>query len=425
MESNRAWNNQSTAMSESAYQWNKPIISSLLDTDFYKLTMLQAVHHQSPNVEVEYSFIVRSKEDLTHLIPQVREQLEHLANLEVRDDELRFVFDSRYREYLTDDFQRFLALFRFNLRYVHVSQVDGQISIRVRGPMVHTMLFEIPVLAIVSELRNRTMNPDVQLSQVRDRLYQKFEWLEKNATKEELADFRVSDFSTRRRLSQVAQREVVEIMRRDFPGQFVGTSNPMLAYEFNLPLIGTMAHEWLMLHQQTDVRLVNSQKAALENWVREYRGRLGIALTDVISSDYFLNKDFDLYFAKLYDGLRHDSGSPFTWADKCINRYEVLRIDPKSKELMFSDSLNFEKALAIHRHVGGRARVGFGIGTNLACDVEGVEPLSIVMKLVRVNGAAVVKFSDDPVKNVCEDKSFLHYAASVFGIKEFNDKAAK
>lgn len=425
MSTNQAWNSPSTAKSESAYQWNKPIITSLLDTDFYKFTMLQAVHHQHANVEVEYAFIVRSKEDLTHLIPEVREQLEHLANLQVRDDELRFVFDSRYREYLTDDFQRFLALFRFNLRYVHVSQVDGQISIRVRGPMVHTMLFEIPVLAIVSELRNRTMNPDVQLSQVRDRLYQKFEWLEKNATKEELADFRVSDFSTRRRLSQVAQREVVEIMRRDFPGQFVGTSNPMLAYEFNLPLIGTMAHEWLMLHQQTDCRLVNSQKDALENWVREYRGRLGIALTDVISSDYFLNKDFDLYHAKLYDGLRHDSGSPFTWADKCIKRYEELRIDPKSKELMFSDSLNFEKALAIYRHVGGRARVGFGIGTNLACDVEGVEPLSIVMKLVRVNEAAVVKFSDDPVKNVCEDPSFLQYAASVFGIKEFNDKVGK
>lgn len=425
MESNRAWNTPVIGKTESIYKWNQPLLSSVLDTDFYKLTMLQAVHHQHANVDVEYAFIVRSKENLSHLIPEVREQLEHLASLQAREDELRFVFDPRFREYLTDDFRRFLALFRFNLRYVHVAQVDGQISIRVRGPMVHTMLFEIAVLAIVSELRNRTKYPDVQLSQVRDRLYQKFEWLEKNATKEELADFRVSDFSTRRRLSQTVQREVVDIMRRDFPGQFVGTSNPMLAYEFDLPLIGTMAHEWLMLHQQTDVRLVNSEKAALENWVREYRGRLGIALTDVISSDYFLNKDFDLYFAKLYDGLRHDSGCPFAWADKCIKRYEELRIDPKGKELMFSDSLNFEKALAIHRHVGGRARVGFGIGTSLACDVDGVEPLSIVMKLVRVNGAAVVKFSDDPVKNVCEDPSFLNYAASVFGIKEINDKVSK
>lgn len=410
---------------ESIFAKNRPIISSLLDTDYYKLTMMQAVLHQFPNVEVEYKLIVRSKENLTHLIPEVREELEHLANLQVRDDELRFVFDPRYREYLTPDFRRFLGLFRFDMRYVHVSQENGQIAIRVRGPMLHCIMFEIPVLAIVSELRNRTKYPDAQLSQVRDRLYQKFEWLEKNATKEELADFRVSDFSTRRRLSQVAQREVVEVMSRDFPGVFVGTSNPALAYEFNLPLIGTMAHEWLMLHQQTDCRLVNSEKAALENWVREYRGRLGIALTDVIGTDWFLNQDFDLYFAKLYDGLRQDSGDARQWTDLVLARYAELRVDATKKELMFSDSLNFEKALDIYRHVGGRARAGFGIGTNLACDVEGVEPLSIVMKLVRVHGAPVVKFSDDPVKNVCEDASFLNYAASVFGIKEFNDKVAQ
>jgi nicotinate phosphoribosyltransferase len=410
---------------ESIFAKNRPIISSLLDTDYYKITMLQAVLHQLPNIQVEYKFIVRSKENLTHLIPEVREELEHLANLQVRDDELRFVFDDRYREYLTPDVKSFLRLFRFDLHHVHVSQEDGQIAIRVRGPMAHTILFEIPLLAIVSELRNRTKYPDVQLSQVRDRLYQKFEWLEKNASKEELADFRVSDFSTRRRLSQVTQREVVEIMRRDFPGIFVGTSNPALAYEFNLPLIGTMAHEWLMVHQQADGRLVNSQKAALENWVREFRGRLGIALTDTISSDYFLNVDFDLYFGKLFDGLRQDSGDAKKWADKVIQKYKNLKIDCKNKELMFSDSLNFEKALDIYRHVDGRARAGFGIGTSLACDVDGVEPLSIVMKLVRVHGAPVVKFSDDPVKNVCEDASFLNYAASVFGIKEFNDKVAQ
>lgn len=408
---------------ESVFTKDRPVIQSLLDTDYYKFTMLQAVVHQLPHVDdVEYKLIVRSKEDLTYLIPEVRRELENLADLQVREDESRFIFDPRYREYLTADFRRFLGLFRFNLQYVHVSNENGQLAIRVRGPMAHCMLFEIPVLATVSELRNRHKYPDVQLSQVRDRLYEKFEWLEKNATQEELADFRVSDFSTRRRLSFLAQREVVDVMRRDFPGKFAGTSNPSLAYEFNLPLIGTMSHEWMMVHQQSDCRLSHSQKAALENWVKEYRGRLGIALTDVFSSDHFLNKDFDLYHAKLYDGLRHDSGSPYTWADKCIKRYEELKVDPKGKELMFSDSLNFEKALSIHRHVNGRARVGFGIGTNLACDVEGVEPLSIVMKLVRVHGEPVVKFSDDPIKNVCEDESFLNYAASVFNIKGINEK---
>ncbi|MGI4839961.1 MAG: nicotinate phosphoribosyltransferase [Janthinobacterium lividum] len=408
---------------ESAYIQQPRIINSLLDNDFYKFSMMQAVLHQLPNVEVEYKFIVRSREDLTHLIPDLREQLESLVSLEMRDDELRFLFDARFREYLTPDFQRFLGLFRFKFSYVHIGVEDGQLAIRVRGPMLHCILFEMPILATVSELRNRHRYPDATLSQVRDRLYQKFEWLEKNASKEELSQLRVSDFSTRRRLSFAAQREVVSVMQRDFPGVFVGTSNAQLAYEFNLPLIGTMAHEWLMVHQQL-TRLDQSQSMALERWVQEYRGRLGIALTDCISTDFFL-KTFDLYFAKLYDGLRQDSGDPCVWADKVIARYEALRIDPRSKELMFSDSLNFEKALNIFRHVGGRARAGFGIGTNLACDVEGVEPLSIVMKLVKVHGQPVVKFSDDPIKNVCEDPSFLRYAASVFGVDTVNDQGAK
>jgi len=369
---------------------------------------------------VEYQFIVRSRERLTHLIPELRLELEKLADLQMRDGELRFLFNRRFREYLTPDFEQFLGLFRFNLSYIHVSEIDGQLSIRVRGPMLHCIMFEQPVLALVSELRNRDKYPEVTLEDVTRKLYQKFEWLEKNLSRDELADLRVSDFSTRRRLSFRAQREVVDIMRRDFPGVFVGTSNAHLAYEFDLPLIGTMAHQWLMVHQQLG-RLRESQNAALENWVREYRGRLGIALTDCISTDFFL-KDFDLYFAKLYDGLRQDSGDPIVWADKVLARYVQLGIDPMTKDLMFSDGLNFEKCLPILRHIRGKARFGFGMGTSLACDVDGVEPLSIVMKLVRVHGEPVVKFSDDPVKNVCEDPSFLRYAAQVFNVTEFNQK---
>ncbi|GLK91447.1 nicotinate phosphoribosyltransferase [Pseudomonas turukhanskensis] len=402
---------------ESAYSREGGVIQSLLDTDYYTFTMMQAVLHQHPNVDVEYQFIVRSKENLGHLIPEIREELEKLAGLRMRDDELRFLFSKR-REYLTADFEQFLGLFRFNLRYILVNEVDGQLNIRVRGPMLHCIMFEQPVLALVSELRNREKYAQVELEDVTRKLYQKFEWLEKNVSKEELADFRVSDFSTRRRLSFKAQREVVDIMRRDFPGVFVGTSNAHIAYEFDLPLIGTMAHQWLMVHQQLS-RLRESQNVALENWVHEYRGRLGIALTDCISTDFFL-KDFDLYFAKLYDGLRQDSGNPIVWADKVLARYEQLGIDAMTKELMFSDALNFEKCLPILRHVRGRAKFGFGMGTSLACDVEGVEPLSIVMKLVRVHGEPVVKFSDDPIKNVCEDASFLQYASNVFGVRDTN-----
>lgn len=403
---------------ESAYNREGSLIQSLLDTDYYTFTMMQAVLHQHPNVDVEYQFIVRSKENLSHLIPEIRVELEKLASQRIREDELRFLFNRRFREYLTEDFEQFLGLFRFNLRYILVNEVDGQLNIRVRGPMLHCIMFEQPVLALVSELRNREKYPEVELEDVTRRLYQKFDWLEKNVSKDELAEFRVSDFSTRRRLSFKAQREVVDIMRRDFPGVFVGTSNAHLAYEFDLPLIGTMAHQWLMVHQQLS-RLRESQNAALENWVREYRGRLGIALTDCISTDFFL-KDFDLYFAKLYDGLRQDSGNPIVWADKVLARYAQLGIDPMTKDLMFSDALNFEKCIPILRHVRGRAKFGFGMGTSLACDVEGVEPLSIVMKLVRVHGEPVVKFSDDPIKNVCEDASFLQYAANVFGVRDLN-----
>jgi len=405
---------------ESAFNREGGIIQGLLDTDYYTFTMMQAVLHQYPNVEVEYQFIVRSREKLTHLIPELRLELEKLADLQMREGELRFLFNRRFREYLTPDFEQFLELFRFNLRYIQVGEVDGQLSIRVRGPMLHCIMFEQPVLALVSELRNREKYPEVSLEDVSRKLYQKFEWLEKNLSRDELADLRVSDFSTRRRLSFRAQREVVDIMRRDFPGVFVGTSNAHLAYAFDLPLIGTMAHQWLMVHQQLG-RLRESQNAALENWVREYRGRLGIALTDCISTDFFL-KDFDLYFAKLYDGLRQDSGDPLAWADKVLARYVQLGIDPMTKDLMFSDGLNFETCLPILRHVRGKARFGFGMGTSLACDVDGVEPLSIVMKLVRVHGEPVVKFSDDPVKNVCEDPSFLRYAAQVFNVTEINQQ---
>lgn len=387
-------------------------IHSLLDTDFYTFTMMQAVLHQQPNAEVEYKFIVRSRGSLVPYIPEIRAAIDDLAEKAMTEDELRFLGK---REYLTPDFIRFLSLFRFNKRYIHVGQEDGQLSIRVRGPWLHTIMFEQPILSLVSEIRNRNKYPDVVMDDVTSRLYEKFDWLQTNVKPEELKLLKVADFATRRRLSFKAQYEMVDIMRRDFPGVFVGTSNVHMAREFNIPALGTMAHQWLMAYQQFG-RLKDSQKAALEGWVREYRGLLGIALTDCISSDFFLS-DFDLYFAKLFDGLRHDSGDPIVWAEKCIAHYKKLGIDPMSKTLIFSDGLNFEKSVEIMRALKGRINFSFGIGTNLGCDVKGVEPLSIVMKLVEVNGSPVVKFSDDPVKVVCENQSFLHYAADTFGVK--------
>jgi nicotinate phosphoribosyltransferase len=397
-------------MAESAF--GERIVQNLLDTDFYKLTMMQAVLHNYPNAEVEWEFRCRNKEDLTPYLAEIRYQIERLAEISITPDQLGFL---ERIPFIKPDFIRFLSLFRFNMRYVHTSIEDGQLCIRLRGPWLHVILFEIPLLAIVSEVRNRYRYRDANLEQVSERLYQKLDWLKAEASASELAGFQIADFGTRRRFSYRTQEQVLQILKHDFPGRFVGTSNVHLARELDVKPIGTMAHEWLMAHQQLGPRLIDSQIAALDCWVREYRGLLGIALTDCITTDAFL-KDFDLYFAKLFDGLRHDSGDPLQWAEKCIRHYQSLGIDPMSKTLVFSDGLNMPKALALYRALHGRINVSFGIGTNLTCDIEGVEPMNIVIKMTACNGHPVAKISDTPGKTQCLDENFVTYLKHVFRV---------
>ncbi|NIE75227.1 nicotinate phosphoribosyltransferase [Pantoea sp. Tr-811] len=387
------------------------IIQNLLDTDFYKITMMQAVLHNYPNAEVEWEFRCRNGEDLSPYLAEIRYQVEQLAEVSVTHDQLAYL---EKIPFIKPDFIRFLSLFRFNLRYVQIGlDATGQLAIRVRGPWLHVILYEIPLLAIISEVRNRYRYRDVVIEQVGERLYQKLDWLKAQASAEELAGLQLADFGTRRRFSYRVQEEVVHILKRDFPGRFVGTSNVHLAREYDLKPIGTMAHEWFMAHQQLGPRLVDSQAAALECWVREYRGLLGIALTDCITMDAFLG-DFDLYFAKLFDGLRHDSGDPLAWAEKAIAHYERLGIDPKGKTLIFSDGLDFEKALMLYRALHARINVSFGIGTRLTCDIPGVEPMNIVIKMTECNGAPVAKISDSPGKTQCRDENFVAYLKHVF-----------
>ncbi len=388
------------------------IVQNLLDTDFYKLTMMQAVLHNYPNAEVEWEFRCRNAEDLTPYLAEIRYQIERLAELSMSADQLAFL---ERIPFIKPDFIRFLSLFRFNLRYVHTSIEDGQLCIRLRGPWLHVILYEIPLLAIVSEVRNRYRYREVVLEQASERLYQKLDWLKGEASAGELENFQIADFGTRRRFSYRVQEQMVHILKRDFPGRFVGTSNVHLAREYDLKPIGTMAHEWLMAHQQLGPRLIDSQSAALDCWVREYRGLLGIALTDCITMDTFL-ADFDLYFAKLFDGLRHDSGDPLQWAEKAIAHYEKLGIDPTSKTLVFSDGLNLEKSLQLYRALCGRINVSFGIGTNLTCDIPGVEPMNIVIKMTACNGQPVAKISDTPGKTQCRDENFVSYLKHVFRV---------
>ena len=228
--------------------------------------------------------------------------------------------------------------------------------------------------------------------------------------------FDLFDFGLRRRYSGDWHDEVVATLQREAPSMFKGTSNVYLARKHGLVPMGTMAHEYLQTFQAVPVQLRMSQKAALETWVQEYRGDLGVALTDVVGMDAFL-ADFDLYFAKLFDGLRHDSGDPFVWGEKALAAYAKLRIDPHTKRLVFSDGLDLPKAFALHRHFADRVQVGFGVGTNLTNDV-GVTPLNIVMKLVRCNGQPVAKLSDSPGKTLCDDETFLGYLRQVFNVAQ-------
>jgi nicotinate phosphoribosyltransferase len=392
-----------------------PIIRSLLETDLYKFTMWQTMLHRHPQVRAEYRFVCRnaSAYPLAALLDEVNEQLDHLCTLSLTEDELAYLGGLRY---VKPDFVDFLRIFRFQRRFIEARAAGDTLEIVASGPQVHVMAFEIHVLALVNELYFRRFDASAALATGRARLQAKLKQLRAFETEPPRRHpFEFFDFGVRRRFSGAWQEEVVRTLQREVPQFFKGTSNVHLAHRLGLVAIGTMAHEYLQSYQALDVRLRDFQKAALEDWVQEYRGDLGIALTDVVGMDAFL-ADFDLYFAKLFDGLRHDSGDPFVWGEKALAHYAKLRIDAHTKRLVFSDGLDLDKAFAIYRHFADRTPLGFGIGTNLSNDV-GLTPLNIVMKLVRCNGQPVAKLSDSPGKTLCNDQTFLAYLRQVFNVK--------
>ncbi|MES2609645.1 MAG: nicotinate phosphoribosyltransferase [Pseudomonadota bacterium] len=391
------------------------VIESLLDTDLYKFTMWQALLHGHPQTQSEYRFVCRNQSayPLTDLLAEVNAELDHLCTLRFAPDELAYVGGLRY---IKSDFIDFLRIFQFQRNFIEASAEDGQLHIVARGPQVHVMGFEIFVLAIVNELYFRRFDPATALAEGRRRLAAKVQTLKDLTQQATLRHpFELFDFGLRRRYSGAWQREVVQTFAQEAPQWFKGTSNVLLARDLNLVPIGTMAHEYLQTYQALGVRLRDFQNTALEEWVQEYRGDLGIALTDTVGMDAFL-ADFDLYFAKLFDGLRHDSGDPVAWGEKALAHYARLRIDAHTKRLVFSDGLNLERALMLYRHFGDRTQLGFGIGTNLTNDM-GQTPLNIVMKLTRANGQPVAKLSDTPGKTLCDDETFLAYLRQVFNVK--------
>lgn len=397
-----------------------PIIQSLLDTDLYKFTMLQVVLHKFPQTHSVYHFRCRNLEEtvypLTDILDDLNHQLDLLCQLKFKEDELQYLRGLRF---IKSDFVDYLELFQLKRRFIQASiDSQGRLDIIVEGPMVQAMMFEIFVLAIVNELYfSRIRSPEV-LAEGERRLTAKIELLKQCDAAQDPNDppFLVSDFGTRRRYSFAWQKHVVEEFNKAAPHVFRGTSNVLLAKELGITPIGTMAHEFLQAFQALDVRLRDFQKAALETWVQEYRGDLGIALTDVVGMDAFL-RDFDLYFAKLFDGLRHDSGDPYEWGDKAYAHYKQLKIDSKTKMLTFSDGLNLEKAWKLHQYFKNRFQVSFGIGTNLTNDM-GQTPLNIVLKLVECNRQSVAKISDSPGKTMTDNDTFLAYLRQVFDIAE-------
>ncbi|WP_281648679.1 nicotinate phosphoribosyltransferase [Parendozoicomonas sp. Alg238-R29] len=386
-----------------------PIITSLLDTDYYKLTMQQGIFHHYPTAVVDARFHCRTPVDLTPLSDEVREQIRHLADLRLDGREQRWlevsgVFQADYLDWLAEQ--------RLDPEKVDVQISPKGLQINVRGSWLEVTLFEVYILAIVSELYGRHLQAGACLALARENLDAKLNWLDAHFDADE--EFHFVDFGTRRRFSSEWHQKLLETLVKRESTHLMGTSNIMLAQRLGLQPVGTMGHEWLQAHQALVDDLASSQRKALEVWYQEYQGKLGIALTDTISMSAFL-RDFDRELALCYSGLRHDSGDPVEWGEQALKHFELLDIDPANQVLVFSDGLNFTKALDIHRHFRGRIATSFGIGTWLTNDVGGC-PLNMVLKLVSCNGQPVAKISDAPGKTMCLDKGYVENLKRVYSL---------
>jgi nicotinate phosphoribosyltransferase len=391
------------------------IIQSLLDSDLYKYTMQEVVWNHFPNVPVEYAFQCRTKGiDLSLYADEIREELAAFCCLRLTDGEADHLKSIRY---LKPSYVDALADLRLNPDHVQITAhrdapPEQRLQVRIAGNWFQTILFEVPLLAIINQVYFAHTQPDDAANRAEG-----MRRLEAKAARLKTADVPVPliEFGTRRRYQVDWHRTVTAYLRDTLGPQLLGTSNVALARELGIKPHGTMAHEFLQACQAL-VALPDFQKFAFDTWMHEYRGDLGIALSDVVGMDAFLH-DFDKLFCKAYDGCRHDSGDPYVWGDKLIRHYESMGIDPATKAAVFSDSLDIEKAIALARYFQGRLRASFGIGTHLTNDL-GFEPLAIVLKMTRCNGRPVAKLSDSPGKAMCHDEAYLGYLRTIFPVSK-------
>ncbi|WP_437749596.1 nicotinate phosphoribosyltransferase [Enterobacter mori] len=393
-------------------QFASPVLHTLLDTDAYKLHMQQAVFHHYHDVHVAAEFRCRGDDLLGIYADSIREQVDAMQHLTLQDDEYHWLSGLPF---FKADYLTWLRDFRYKPEQVTVTNDNGKLNIRLAGPWREVIMWEVPLLAVISELAHRYRSPETGVEQAVASLEHKLVEFSHLTEGLDMSRFRLMDFGTRRRFSREVQQAIVKRLQQE--PWFVGTSNYDLARRLDLTPMGTQAHEWFQAHQQISPDLANSQRAALAAWLDEYPNQLGIALTDCITMDAFL-RDFGPEFAERYQGLRHDSGDPVEWGEKAIAHYEKLGIDPMTKVLVFSDNLDLAKAVDLYRHFSSRVNLSFGIGTRLTCDIPQVKPLNIVIKLVECNGKPVAKLSDSPGKTICHDKAFVRALRKAFDLPQ-------
>jgi nicotinate phosphoribosyltransferase len=405
-----------------------PIVRSLLDTDFYKLLMLQLIQARHAETEVTFALINRTRTvRLAEVIDEaeLREQLDHARTLRFTKKELIWLAGNTFygvARMFRPEFLRWLADFRLPEYELH--KVDGQYELTFAGPWAEVTMWEIPALAIVNELRSRAalrhrgrFALDVLYARAKTRLWDKVERLRA------LPDLALSDFGTRRRHGFLWQRWCVEALKEGLGDRLIGTSNVLLAMDADLEAIGTNAHELPMVAAalaDDDAALARAPYRVLEEWQEDYAGNLLIVLPDAYGTAAFLRDAPD--WVADWTGFRPDSAPPIEAGEQIIRWWQDKGRDPRGKLLIFSDGMDADTIEATYRHFHGRVRMSFGWGTNLtndfrSCDPEGdaaLSPLSLVCKVTRVNGRPAVKLSDNPEKATGEPAEIARYLR-VFG----------
>ena len=380
----------------------EPIVVSLLDTDLYKFNMNQVIFHKHTDLVGEYHFLCRNEGIVftKEMLDEINAQVDYLCTLKFTEEELNYLRSIRF---IKKDYVEFLRLWHPIRDYVNISLNGTNLVVVVKGPLFSAMQFEIYLLEIINEVYFRfTYDYKKIRESAEKRLEEKIQGFKTGKY-----TFKFAEFGCRRRLSREWMDHVIKRFKEEVPNM-VGTSCVYFAKKYNLKPIGTYAHEYVQMYQGIDsIPLAYTNHYAMKDWYDEYKGDNGTALTDTITTDLFL-MDFDRSMVNNYSGVRHDSGDPYEWGEKILNHYKKYDVDPKTKTLLFSDSLNFDDAQSIYEYFKDKTKVSFGIGTFVTNDTK-EDALNIVIKLQYVNGRPVAKISDAPGKTMCDDENYLKY----------------